>query len=33
MGAWEMHTAFWWGYLREENHLQDLGADWRIILK
>jgi len=26
-------TGFWWGNLREGDHLEDLGADGRIILK
>ena len=26
-------TAFWWGNLRERDHLGDLGADGRIILR
>jgi hypothetical protein len=25
--------VFWWGKLRERVHLEDLGIDWRIILK
>jgi hypothetical protein len=29
----EVHTGFWWGDLRERDHLQDLGIDGRIILK
>jgi hypothetical protein len=29
----EMHTGFYWGALRERNHLADLGVDGRIILK
>jgi hypothetical protein len=29
----EVHTEFWWGGLRETNHLKDLGVDGRIILK
>jgi hypothetical protein len=29
----EMHTGFWWGDLRERDHLKDLGTDGRIILK
>jgi len=26
-------TGFWWGNLRERNHLEDPGIDGRIILK
>jgi hypothetical protein len=29
----EVHTGFWWGDLREGDHLEDPGADGRIILK
>jgi hypothetical protein len=29
----EVHTGFWRGKLRERGHLEDLGVDWRIILK
>jgi hypothetical protein len=29
----EVHTGFWWGDLRERDHLEDLGVDVRIILK
>jgi hypothetical protein len=32
-GKREVHTVFWWGDLREGDHLGDPGADWRIILK
>jgi hypothetical protein len=28
-----MHTGFWLGYLRERDHLEDLGTDGWIILK
>jgi hypothetical protein len=28
-----VHTEFWWGDLRERNHLEHLGIDGRIILK
>jgi hypothetical protein len=28
-----MHTWFWWGNLREGNHLEDSGVDGTIILK
>ena len=33
MGAEEANTGFSWGDLREEEHLQDLGVDGRMILK
>jgi hypothetical protein len=28
-----VHTWFWWGDVREVDHLEDLGVDIRIILK
>jgi hypothetical protein len=33
MGKREVHTGFWWGNLREGDHLGDPGVDGRIILK
>jgi hypothetical protein len=27
----EMHAGFWWGNLREIDHLQDIGVDGKII--
>jgi hypothetical protein len=33
MGRREMHTGFWWGDLREGDHLGDSGVDGTIILK
>jgi hypothetical protein len=32
MRGGEMFTVFWWGSLKESDHLGDPGADWRIIL-
>jgi hypothetical protein len=32
-GRREVHTGFWWGDLREKDHLENLGVDGRIILK
>jgi hypothetical protein len=32
-GKREVHTGFWWGDLREGDHLGDPGVDGRIILK
>ena len=33
MGGGEVNTGFWWGNVRERDHLGDQGLDWRIILK
>jgi hypothetical protein len=33
MGEREVHTEFWWGDLRQGDHLGDSGIDGRIILK
>ena len=29
----KMHTGFWWGEMRERDHLKDVGADGTIIIK
>jgi hypothetical protein len=28
----ELLTGFWWGNLREGDHSEDRGLDWKIIL-
>jgi hypothetical protein len=28
-----VHTGFWWGNLRERDHLQDPGVDGKMILR
>jgi hypothetical protein len=33
MGRGKVHIEFWWGNLREGDHLKDRGVDGRIILK
>jgi hypothetical protein len=33
MGRGETHTGFWWGNLRERDHLEEPGIDGRIILR
>jgi hypothetical protein len=32
-GGGEVYAGFWWGNLRERDHLEDLGVDGRIILR
>jgi hypothetical protein len=32
-GRREIHTAFWWGNLKERDHSTDLEVDGKIILK
>jgi len=29
----EVYTGFWWGNLRERDHFEYPGVDWRIILR
>jgi hypothetical protein len=29
-GRGEVHIGFWWGDLRERDHLEDLGIDGRV---
>ena len=31
-GGGEVHTEFWWGNLKEGDHLEYVGVDGRIIL-
>jgi hypothetical protein len=33
LGKRGVHTGFWWGDLREGDHVGDPGIDGRIILK
>jgi hypothetical protein len=33
VGKVEVYIGFWWGNLRERDHLEDTGIDGRIILK
>jgi hypothetical protein len=32
-GRREVYTGFWWGNLRERDHLEDPGINGRIILR
>jgi len=29
----KVYTGFWWGYLREGEHLEDRGIDERVIIR
>jgi hypothetical protein len=29
----EVHTGFWWGNLKERDHLEELSVDVRIVLR
>ena len=31
-GNGEVYTGFWWGDLRERDHVEEIGVDGRIIL-
>jgi hypothetical protein len=33
MGKREVHAGFWWGDLREGDHLEDPGINGRVLLK
>jgi hypothetical protein len=33
MGGGEAYAGFWWGNLRERDHLGDPGVDGRIIIR
>jgi len=33
MGRGEVHIRFWWGNLKEINHVEDPGVDERTILR
>ena len=33
VGRGEAYTGFWWGNLKERDHLGDTGVDGRIILR
>jgi hypothetical protein len=33
MGRGEAYTGFWWGNLRERDHLGEPGVDGKIILR
>jgi len=31
--TFKVHAGFWWRYLREGHHLEDIGVDGRITLR
>jgi hypothetical protein len=33
IGDRKVHTEFWWGKMRERNHVKDPGVDGGIILR
>ena len=33
VGGGEVYAGFWWGNLRERDHLEDPSVDGRIILR
>jgi hypothetical protein len=33
MGEKRGYIGFWWGYVRERDHLGDPSVDWMIILR
>jgi hypothetical protein len=33
MGRGEIFTGFWWGNMKERDHLEELGIDERILLR
>jgi len=32
-GRGQVYTGFWWGNLKDRDHLGDPGIDWRITLR
>jgi len=33
LGRGDVYTGFWWGHLRERDHLEVPGIDWRLIFR